>query len=343
MTEQAAADLERLDSGFRAAVAAAPREVVEARLRLGGRAVTATVAGRELADLVLAPFAHLRDDADGEPPELRIELWDAAATGVPLDGALPARGAEASGDGGVVVAADTTALTAIDRGAGRIIGWRPSAAELAVEERWRPLPAILPLWYLDRGIGVLHAAFVGRDGEGVLLVGPSGAGKSTTALACATAGMEMVGDDQVGLAEEDGAYRAHMLFGTARLWPEALERDPWLACGGAGERLPDGKLLVKPGPEAALRHSGRVRGMAILRTDASHSRVTPARPGEALLAIAPFSLLGVVGGGRWGMERIGVLVRSLPLRTVEVAGGPAEASALVEEAFEELRPKAGSG
>src|SRR4051812_11787740 len=43
----------------------------------------------------------------------------------------------------------------------------------------------------------LHAACVGREGRGVLLMGESGAGKSTVALLCLLAGFEFLSEDSV--------------------------------------------------------------------------------------------------------------------------------------------------
>lgn len=43
----------------------------------------------------------------------------------------------------------------------------------------------------------LHAACVGRDGKGVLLLGPSGAGKSTLALQCLLEGFQFLAEDSV--------------------------------------------------------------------------------------------------------------------------------------------------
>ncbi len=43
----------------------------------------------------------------------------------------------------------------------------------------------------------LHAACVGRQGRGILLLGSSGAGKSTTALQCSLAGFDFLSEDSV--------------------------------------------------------------------------------------------------------------------------------------------------
>ncbi len=50
-----------------------------------------------------------------------------------------------------------------------------------------------------RGIGLvpLHAACVGRDGRGLLLLGDSGSGKSTLALHCLLGGLDLLAEDAV--------------------------------------------------------------------------------------------------------------------------------------------------
>jgi hypothetical protein len=46
----------------------------------------------------------------------------------------------------------------------------------------------------------LHAACMGLDGRGILLLGPSGAGKSTLSLHCLSAGLEFLSEDAVFIA-----------------------------------------------------------------------------------------------------------------------------------------------
>jgi hypothetical protein len=48
----------------------------------------------------------------------------------------------------------------------------------------------------------LHAACVGRDGRGILLMGPSGAGKSTVTLLCLLQGFDMLSEDSVFVAPD---------------------------------------------------------------------------------------------------------------------------------------------
>lgn len=347
MTERGARRaLASLEAGFGRAAAAAEDELTEARLTLAGRPVRFRIVGRDLAKLILTPLAPLvepraTETGAAEPgaagtPELEVGLWDGERAGVVPDGPFPEEVISVDSETGpVVVGRAEGALSAIDRSAARIVGWRRSASAVLIEEYWRPLPQVLPFWYLDRGVSIVHAAMASRDGEGVLIVGPSGAGKSTTALACAAAGLRMVGDDQVGVEVTGGGYRAHMLYGTGRVFTATFDQNPFLANGGSAEELRDGKVMVSPPPERLAR-SARVRGIVVLRTGAAANAITEVSPGEALLACAPYSLVGVVGGARYGMERIAAMVRRLPLRRIEVAGGPREAAELVSATLAKL-------
>ncbi len=51
---------------------------------------------------------------------------------------------------------------------------------------------------------LVHASCVAVDGAAVLILGPSGAGKSALALTLMAYGAQLVADDQVDLALEDG-------------------------------------------------------------------------------------------------------------------------------------------
>jgi energy-coupling factor transporter ATP-binding protein EcfA2 len=54
-----------------------------------------------------------------------------------------------------------------------------------------------------QGLVPLHAACVGSDGQGILLLGPSGSGKSTVALHCLLQGLDFLAEDSV-LVRPDG-------------------------------------------------------------------------------------------------------------------------------------------
>lgn len=62
--------------------------------------------------------------------------------------------------------------------------------------------AVYTLASRSQGLVPLHAACVGREGRGVLLIGPSGAGKSTVALHCLLQGFEFLSEDATFVAPE---------------------------------------------------------------------------------------------------------------------------------------------
>lgn len=63
--------------------------------------------------------------------------------------------------------------------------------------------AVYALAARSLGLVSMHAACVGRDGRGVLLIGPSGAGKSTLALQCLSLGMRLLSEDSVFVSPAD--------------------------------------------------------------------------------------------------------------------------------------------
>lgn len=71
----------------------------------------------------------------------------------------------------------------------------------APQALWRAIRQLLfsaLSWFLDqRGALMLHAAMIGRDDEGLLLLGASGSGKSTAAVAGLLTGWELLSDDLV--------------------------------------------------------------------------------------------------------------------------------------------------
>ena len=192
---------------------------------------------------------------------------------------------------------DCTAwVTWLDRGARRIVGWRANADRLSMHERTRPLPFLLPVWYADQGVQVIHAGLVARDGCGVLFCGANGAGKSTSSLACLCAGLDFLSDDHVGLeARRDGSFVGHSVFASTRLEPDHLVRFPELV----PHAIPSPEwyetksliLVAEAFPERVIP-SVPIRAIVLpVLGEGQRSSATPIGRAAALRALAPSTLM----------------------------------------------------
>jgi hypothetical protein len=311
-----------LEAAFAAAAERDPRAVREHRLCFAGRPVRLRAVGAALAEQARRPFVHLAGGED--EPVLSLDLWDGRATGVgcPVAPAEESRAHVLDGDGRWVRHLDLRSVTDYDRATGRVVGWRADEHSNPSEGRAKPLPVILPLWYLDQAVYFGHAALVARDSAGVLLAGRGGSGKSTASLACAAAGLEFLGDDQAGL-EQTGpeSFVGHSLWSVAGTHTEHLRRNPELTCD-AERTLQDGDktlLFLAEGSRARLAASVPIKAIVLPRPSGGESsRLVPATAPEALLAIAPTSVMGLgVLGGRWGFDLLDRLVRSVPAFRLE--------------------------
>jgi len=243
------------------------------------------------------------------------------------------RDQSAFGDG--VVARQADGLTgfqsprifaALDAAHGVLAGCVTDAAALSFFEIGKPLQPLLFQWHAAHGTLPLHGALVSADGRGMLFGGRGGSGKSTSALSCAHAGLDFLGDDYVGIASDaGGAPIGHSLYASAWLEDGHSERIGWLA----GHRLPgtetgERKLsfsVIDALPGAMIR---RTRIVAIALPRVTGQAVASARrigPGEALRRLAPSSILQIPFlETPEAMAAIGRLVRSCPC--YELAVGP---------------------
>jgi hypothetical protein len=319
----------RAKVGFERAARAHAGDLFESEHSFAGRQVRLRIVGRELAQTISRPFEHLRLRGTlPSAPRLSIDLWDVSATGQAgprqvevasdrrtwrLQGGI----LSASADGRYLGFEQDQAASWLDRAAGRIVGWRACGEQLSTFERGKPLPLLLPLWYRDQGIQVIHAGLVSRRGQGVLLAGPSGSGKSTTALACLQGGFGYLADDHCGLQNlGQGTFVGHSLYASARLAPEHVSRFRLLERNAVCESRPDEKalLLFEGALTEQLERQVPITLLILPRyLERVHEpRTRPARSSEALLRIALSSVFVPLESRAQAVASLADLVEAVP-------------------------------
>jgi hypothetical protein len=279
----------------------------ERTVAVAGRPARLVFADERLLAAFLPALQHLEVETDGEP-WLTVRLWSGP------------------GPSGVLTDYSADRREVLLRIANPdAIGWHVRAA---------PFGWMFGQACSDAGIPLVHAGAVGRPGAGVLLAGPSGSGKSLTALACAAAGLDYVGDDHV-LVSPGQEPAAHSVSCMGRVLRRDLERIPGVAGAVSGwSSLPDDKGAV----DVLRLAAGRVRkrlplaAIVIPRVSApGPTRLRRTSAGEALRAIAPSTLFQLPAQEpRSAMSAMAELVRTLPVYELELGGAPADAARELE-------------
>jgi hypothetical protein len=332
--EAAATLLRHLEDGF-AQARETPGACVR-HVRIAGRPVRLELAGREMPDVLSRALAaepmmgsapehsalRLRAwDADGVRP-ISEELWNALAPGpLGLVDALEPHGLRLVLDpaGGLVAGLD------LARGEG--LYWAAEPQRLAYWELAHPARLLFAAWAEAQGMHMCHAAAVGENGAGLLLVGRGGSGKSTSALACLRDGMSCAGDDYVlveGIDAAHGAPHVHSLYASTLLHLEHAQRHAELMphIDNASEIAARGdKAVMFADGSAGERMTGGFGLVAVAVPMLADARDTEARacsPGRALRALAPSTMLQL-GADSAALRAMAALCRRLPC--VELALG----------------------
>ena len=181
-----------------------------------------------------------------------------------------------------------------------------------------PFRFLLHEWFAARGLQYVHGAAVGTEKGGVLLVGKGGSGKSTTALLCASAGMQYAGDDYC-LIDPARAW-AHSLYNTGKLkGSEDYARLPELKGLSTNpdsfERGGDGKgvyFLDEIWPDRVVAGMP-LRAIVVPRiTGQTATRIEPCSAFDALVAMLPSTVAQLPAATNEDCDRMVALAEKLP-------------------------------
>jgi hypothetical protein len=309
-----------------------PSSFRESPYILGGHPVRMQIAGRRFAEFMHTAFAHLSaDDSDRSNGALTVELWDEAETSVSCRIGLNRDDLDLhpnlrkSADGRYASYQLQHSLVCLDIRSGLMVGYTSNAEELSLYERGRPLHVPLSLWHKSLNMPLVHAGLVSKNGRGLLLAGPGGSGKSTSAITSACAGFSYLSDDLIALQlSPDGSFIGHSLYNSTFLEPDHLNRFALFAPYAITGRYPfEKKRLVLLSEIASLRfeRSCRIEAIILPRVlRAPACRLRPVSKGEALLTLAPSSLLvGERSNGAEGFDKLSRLVQQAPCYRLELS------------------------
>jgi hypothetical protein len=209
----------------------------------------------------------------------------------------------------------TKTLSMLDTKRNIALFWVPDAGRITYYERSSPLRTIFQWWAKKYSLQLLHAGAVGTNAGGILLVGEGGSGKSTTALACLDSELSYVSDDYCLLDMDSHPY-AHSVYCSAKIGREGIARFPYLVSAVEDkERLQEEKALLflnKHWPEKISR-GFPVRSLLVPRiTNSEKTRLTPASPRNALMALAPSTIFQLPGAGQEDLTFMAELTRCIP-------------------------------
>lgn len=315
----------RLQESFKDACRRPP--TLEYRAQVAGYPLVLRVAGEELAASLRRPLIPA-DPTLSSASGLTVELWDSSAA---PDVYVPTPRADLStygfvssdSEGRFVTDNRPNGLLMLDRVHNRIIGHYAGAHSLFLDERARPLHRLLSIWLGDRGVQFIHAGMVCPDPDrGLLLAGGGGAGKSTTSLLCLMAGFGYLSDDFVAFAHQEAGPVAYCLFSSAVVQMQHLQRFPALtATAHAPNHSHEDKSIVfvedlLPGQ---VRPSVPISAILLPKVmNRPQTTIVPASAREALLGLAPSSVMLLPGGGPRALERLASLVSAVPAFRLEL-------------------------
>ncbi len=234
----------------------------------------------------------------------------------------------------------------LDRVARRAFYWAPDGLELPGWARTQPILRLLHAWAQSASLHILHAGCIGRNGRGVLLAGPGGSGKSTLSLSGLVHGLDYVGDDYVGVIDQQDVHqdvRQDMdgapFAGADRFVAAPLYRFAKLTAANLAARLPalesrvvesfrgwNDKLVISVDGETSLAIAAIVLPRIV--ANASAGGPTPIGPGRALRALAPSSILQLPGYEKDDLAFMSRLTANLPAYELEVSDTAAALAAL---------------
>ena len=193
-------------------------------------------------------------------------------------------------------------------------------AEIPYYEKSAPLKFILHWWCEQHDMCLVHAAAVGVNDSGVLLVGRGGTGKSTTAVGAAVHGLQFAGDDYIVLSK-DPVTSAVSIYCSAKVNDDVLGKLPDLHCYITNpNRLDSDKALIFLDQNFRSALTKKIRLKAIISPKISEGKacLKKSSPIQVFAEVASSTIFQMPGSGSKTLRTLKNIFQELPVYTLEL-------------------------
>jgi len=170
---------------------------------------------------------------------------------------------------------------------------------------------------------LLHAAAVGINGKGVILVGKGGSGKSSAALSCLDSALSYSADDYCLLSFRPEPT-INSLFATGKINFEDINRFDFLLPSlqnmeGCKTRNEKSLFFLHDRYDEKILREFTLSAIFVVEiSESSQTRINPTTPTEAFKAIAPSTLSQIEGSNNKSVQNLSALVKQVPSFTLSV-------------------------
>jgi hypothetical protein len=316
---------------------------------IGGYTICLRFAGNSLEPRLTPAIEHLSIPACDES-DLTVCLWDSQSTGSELP--APPWTHEDYGVHGEITGYNTPQLrTAFNLGSGvlsmldtqrsQALFWIRDADALPIYESGAPLLTIFHWWMGTRARQLIHAAAIGHESGGILLVGKGGSGKSSTSLRALHADSDLLyaADDYCLLANDRRPF-VHSLYSSGKIHTKDTAIFPFLQPAlDKSYDLNNEKALffLRDHFEEKISSGFPIKAVVLPRVmGQANTRVIQASAGSALLALAPSTIFQLSGAGQPAFQMLSELVRSVPCYILELGSQREQIPGVISDLLRKL-------
>lgn len=316
---------------------------------IAGYRVCLQFAGSSLEQRLTPALEHLSAPAC-DSPDLTVCLWDSLSTASELP--APPWSHEDYGVHGEISGYNTSQLrTAFNLGSGVLsmldtqrnvaLFWIRDVNSLPIYESGAPLLTIFHWWMGTRKRQLVHAAAIGHESGGILLVGKGGSGKSSTSLRALDANSDLLyAADDYCLVSNDGTPLVHSLYSSGKIHSKDTAIFPFLQPAlDKSYDLNNEKALffLKDHFEGKISSGFPIKAVVLpCVTGQANTRVVQASSAAALLALAPSTIFQLSGAGQPAFKVLSELVRTVPCYILELGTERAQIPGAISDLLRKL-------